>query len=74
MHSDVNGGLNVMAREAVTIPKELLRELVLELSKVEEVLATLEELLDEKSLRRIREAEEEYRKLRRLRGYLKRGI
>ena len=49
---------------AVTVvaPKELLRELVLELSKVEEVLATLEELLNEEGLRRIRVAEEEYRK------------
>ncbi len=46
----------------VVVPKELLRELVLELSKVEEVLATLEELLNEEGLRRIREAEEEYRR------------
>ena len=46
----------------VVVPKELLRELVLELSKVEEVLATLEELLNEEGLKRIREAEEEYRK------------
>ena len=46
----------------VVAPKELLRELVLELSKVEEVLATLEELLNEEGLRRIRVAEEEYRK------------
>jgi len=38
------------------------RELVLELSKVEEVLATLEELLNEEGLRRVHEAEEEYRK------------
>lgn len=46
----------------VVVPKELLRELVLELSKVEEVLATPEGLLNEEGLRRIREAEEEYRK------------
>jgi hypothetical protein len=46
----------------VVAPKELLRELVLELTKVEEVLATPEELLNEEGLRRIREAEEEYRK------------
>jgi hypothetical protein len=46
----------------VAVPKELLRELVLELSKVEEVLATPEELLNEEGLRRMREAEEEYRK------------
>lgn len=46
----------------VVVPKELLRELVLELSKVEEVLATLEELLNEEGLKRIREADEEYRK------------
>jgi hypothetical protein len=48
--------------KTVTIPEELLRELVLELSRVEEVLATLEELLDEEGLRRVRGAEEEYRK------------
>jgi hypothetical protein len=46
----------------VVVPKELLRELVLELSKVEEVLATLEELLNEEGLKRMREAEEEYRR------------
>ena len=46
----------------VAVPKELLRELVLKLSKVEEVLATPEELLNEEGLRRIREAEEECRK------------
>jgi hypothetical protein len=46
----------------VVVPKELLRELILELSKVEEVLATLEELLNEEGLKRIRGAEEEYRK------------
>jgi hypothetical protein len=46
----------------VVEPKELLRELVLELSKVEEVLATLEELLNEEGLKRMREAEEEYRR------------
>jgi len=45
----------------VVVPKELLGGLVLELSKVEEVLATPEELLNEEGLRRIREAEE-YRK------------
>jgi hypothetical protein len=48
--------------KTVAIPEELLRELVVELSRVEEVLATLEELLDEEGLRRVRVAEEEYRK------------
>jgi hypothetical protein len=32
--------------KTVTIPEELLRELVVELSRVGEVLATIEELLD----------------------------
>ena len=48
--------------ESVAIPKELLRELYMGLSKVEEVLATLEELMDKEGLERIRKAEEEYRK------------
>jgi hypothetical protein len=48
--------------KTVTIPEELLRELVLELSRVGEVLSTIEELLDGEGLRRIRGAEEEYRK------------
>ena len=48
--------------KTVAIPEELLRELVLELSRVEEVLATIEELLNEEGLKRIRRAVEEYRK------------
>jgi hypothetical protein len=48
--------------KTVTIPEELLRELVLELSRVGEVLSTIEELLDKEGLRRIRGAEKEYRK------------
>jgi hypothetical protein len=40
--------------KTVAIPKELLRELVLELSRVEEALATIEELLDGEGLRGIR--------------------
>jgi uncharacterized ferredoxin-like protein len=48
--------------KTVAIPEEMLRELVLELSRVEEVLATIEELLDEEGLKRIRRAVEEYRK------------
>jgi len=48
--------------ESVTIPKELLKDLYIGLAKVEEVLATLEELMDKEGLERIRKAEEEYRK------------
>jgi hypothetical protein len=48
--------------KTVTIPEELLREFVVELSRVGEVIATIEELLDEEGLRRVRGAEEEYRK------------
>jgi len=48
--------------ESVTVPKELLRDLYIGLAKVEEVLATLEELMDKEGLERIRKAEEEYRK------------
>jgi hypothetical protein len=48
--------------ESVIIPKELLKDLYSGLTKVEEVLATLEELMDREGLERIRKAEEEYRK------------
>lgn len=50
-----------MAR-TVTIPEDLLRDLYAGLARVEEVLATLEELMDREGLERIRKAEEEYRK------------
>ena len=46
----------------VTIPEELLKDLYAGLARVEEVLATLEELMDKEGLKRIRKAEEEYRK------------
>jgi hypothetical protein len=48
--------------DSVTIPKELLRELLEGLVRIEEVLATLEELMDEEGVRRIKRAEEEYRR------------
>lgn len=48
--------------ESVTIPKGLLKDLYTGLTKVEEVLATLEELMDKEGLERIRKAEEEYEK------------
>lgn len=48
--------------ESVTIPKELLRDLYTGLAKVEEVLSTLEELMDREGLERTRKAEEEYRR------------
>jgi hypothetical protein len=48
--------------ESVIIPKELLKELHEGLVRIEEVLATLEELMDEEGVRRIRRAEEEYRR------------
>jgi hypothetical protein len=48
--------------KTVAIPEELLRELYVGLAKVEEVLATLEELMDKEGLERIHKAEEEYRK------------
>ncbi|TRZ50479.1 MAG: hypothetical protein D4S01_06630 [Dehalococcoidia bacterium] len=48
--------------ESVTIPKGLLKDLYTGLAKVEEVLATLEELMDTEGLERIRKAEEEYEK------------
>jgi len=48
--------------ESVAVPKELLKDLYAGLAKVEEVLATLEELMDKEGLKRIRKAEEEYAK------------
>jgi len=48
--------------ESIAIPKELLKDLYLGLARVEEVLATLEELMDSEGLQRIRRAEEEYRR------------
>jgi len=48
--------------ESIAIPKTLLKDLYMGLAKVEEVLATLEELMDKEGLERIRKAEEEYRK------------
>jgi len=46
----------------ITIPKGLLKDLYMGLAKVEEALATLEELMDRKGLERIRKAEEEHEK------------
>lgn len=48
--------------ESIAIPKTLLKDLYMGLAKVEEVLATLEELMDKEGLERTRKAEEEYRK------------
>ena len=48
--------------EPVIIPKELLKELHEGLVRIEEVLATLEELMDEEGVHRIRGAEEEYKR------------
>jgi len=40
--------------EAVTVPKPLLKELYEHFSKIEEILATLEELMDEEGLKRMK--------------------
>ena len=48
--------------ESISIPKTLLKDLYMGLAKVEEVLATLEELMDKKGIDKIHKAEEEYRK------------
>lgn len=47
--------------ESVIIPIDLLRDLYIGLIKVEEVLATLEELIDKEGLERIKKAEKEYK-------------
>lgn len=48
--------------EYITIPKGLLKELREGLVRVEEVLATLEELVNTEGLERIKKAEEGYKK------------
>ena len=49
-------------RESVVIPRGLFRELYDGLVKVEEILATIEELMDREGLQRIGKAEKEYEK------------
>ncbi len=46
--------------EAVTIPKPLLKELYEHFDKIEEILATLEELSDKQGQRRIARSRKEY--------------
>ena len=48
--------------EYITIPKGLLKELQEGLVRVEEVLATLEELTNMEGRDRVKKAEEEYKK------------
>ena len=51
-------GLN----EEVSLPRPLLKELYKHFDRIEEILATLEELSDKKGLKRIEKSLEEYRK------------
>ena len=46
----------------VSIPRPLLKELYEHFDRIEEILATLEELSDKKGLKRIEKSLEEYRK------------
>ena len=48
--------------EAVSVPKPLLIELYRHFARIEEILATLEELLDKEGLQRIKKGIEEYKK------------
>ena len=48
--------------ETVSIPLPLLKELYEHFDRIEEILATLEELSDKKGLERIRKSLEEYKK------------
>jgi ElaB/YqjD/DUF883 family membrane-anchored ribosome-binding protein len=45
--------------ETIEVPRELLQELTQRLARVEEVLATLEELSDKKGAERVRKSEED---------------
>jgi hypothetical protein len=51
-------GLN----EEILVPRPLLKELYEHFDRIEEILATLEELSDKKGLKRIEKSLEEYRK------------
>ena len=46
----------------ITVPRDLVKQLHEGLIQIEEVLVTLEELLDKEGQRRTKKAEEEYRK------------
>jgi hypothetical protein len=48
--------------ESVTIPKPLLKELYKHFFKIEEILATLEELMDKEGLKRIKKSLKEYKR------------
>jgi hypothetical protein len=47
--------------ETVSIPRPLLKELYEHFDRIEEILATLEELSDKKGLKRIEKSLEEYK-------------
>ena len=48
--------------DVVSVPKALLEELYVHFMKIEEILATLEELMDKEGLERIKKGLEEYKK------------
>lgn len=48
--------------EAVSIPRPLLKELYEQFAKIEEILATLEELMNKEGLERVEKSLEEYKK------------
>jgi hypothetical protein len=48
--------------EVISVPRPLLKELYEHFDKIEEILATLEELSDKKGLKRIAKSLEEYMK------------
>ena len=50
--------------DVVSVPKALLKELYVHFMKIEEILATLEELMDKEGLERIKRGLEEYKKSR----------
>jgi hypothetical protein len=48
--------------EVISVPRPLLKELYEHFDKIEEILATLEELSDKKGLKRVEKSLEEYKK------------
>jgi len=52
----------IFLAESVSVPRSLLKELYEHFAKMEEVLATLEELADREGLERIKKSLEEYKR------------
>ena len=50
--------------ETITLPKEILQNLIKNLDEIKSILETIEELLDKEALKRIKEGMEDYKEKR----------